>query len=179
MEDNISSASFVSETAMVKCRVCQTSLRKKNYKTHLKNIHPKKDYEDLSGKDQLKLSNMFFRGKSSKKSEGSRDVVAESEVNRDVSIHFDDFSQDVSNTIDGEADLTANVSKKRKAMEDDDDNEVRRKRFGSGDSAFSETPFDFTEEETESNRPKRTKVDQILIELQEVKSEFRELKKSN
>ena len=88
MEDNISSASFVSETAMVKCRVCQTSLRKKNYKTHLKKIHPKEDYEDLSWKDQLKLSKMFFRGKSSKKSEGSRYVFAESELIAEVVLPY-------------------------------------------------------------------------------------------
>ena len=93
-------------------------------------------------------------GSSSKKSGGSGGVVAESEVNKEVSINVDDSCEDISTEIDAEADMIEDVSKKRKAVEDDDIDE-RRKRFGSGDSAFSETPFDLSDE-LDNNRSKRT-----------------------
>ena len=81
---------------------------------------------------------MFFRDKSNKVKDISE--VAENEVNQDVTINFDDSSQDTSNKIDGEAEQTEDFSKKRKVIEEED-NEVRRKRFESGDSAFGENPF--------------------------------------
>ena len=61
MSEN-SPSSFVSEKAMVTCRICLTTLRKKYYKTHLKKIHPRANTDDLSGKDQLKISGMFLLG---------------------------------------------------------------------------------------------------------------------
>ena len=48
-----------SETALEKCRVCKITLRRKNYKAHLKNVHPKEDSDDLSGYSQPKITSMF------------------------------------------------------------------------------------------------------------------------
>ena len=48
-----------SETAIEKCRVCKITLRRKNYKAHLKNVHPKEDSDDLSGYSQPKITSMF------------------------------------------------------------------------------------------------------------------------
>ena len=47
---------FLSETMKVKCRICQMELLEKNYKHHLKTVHPKEDSKDLS-----RISDMFKR----------------------------------------------------------------------------------------------------------------------
>ena len=49
----------VSEKVTVKCRLCKIVLRRKNYKAHLKAVHPKDDPDDLSGWRQNKIDNMF------------------------------------------------------------------------------------------------------------------------
>ena len=177
MEGNSSSSGFVSETAMVKCRICQTSLRKKNYKTHLKKVHPIADCEDLSGKDQQKISSMFFTGRSSKGNDTlDKSTTPESDqimpVNPD-----DDTGQILQDESEREADITVDHSKKRKAMEDD--KVGKRRRFESGDSAFSDSSCVRSEEaeDDDQNSTKNTKLDMILQELQQVKSELRDLKK--
>ena len=43
----ISEMDHVSETAVEICRICKIKLRRKNYKAHLKNAHPKADVDDL------------------------------------------------------------------------------------------------------------------------------------
>ena len=48
----------ISEIATVKCRLCGTIMRRNNYKTHQKKIHPKLNSEDLSGWCQPKISNL-------------------------------------------------------------------------------------------------------------------------
>ena len=171
MEENSPSSAFVSETAMVKCRFCQTTLRKKNYKSHLKNIHPKQDCEDLSGKDQLKISSMFFKGNSSKKSKADVDSVVENTSVENILLPDQTRPDDA---VDEEGDFAASASRKRKAI--DDGNEGGRKRFESGDSAFSEA-FGVRGDEADHNCPSNDKLTQILQELQEVKTELRELKK--
>ena len=49
----------VSEKVTVKCRLCKIVLRRKNYKAHLKAVHPKDDPDDLSGWRQNKIDSMF------------------------------------------------------------------------------------------------------------------------
>ena len=49
----------ISEIATVKCRLCATTMRRKNYKAHLKKIHPKANSDDLSGWSQPKILNML------------------------------------------------------------------------------------------------------------------------
>ena len=114
MEEHSPSSAFVSETAMVKCRFCQTTLRKKNYKTHLKNIHPKQDCEDLSGKDQLKISNMFFKGNSSKKSKADVDSVVESTSVENILLPDQTRPDDA---VGEEGDFAASASRTRKAFQ--------------------------------------------------------------
>ena len=59
MDSTQGKISHVSETATVKCRVCKLVLRRKNYKAHLKALHPKDDPGDLSGWCQNKITSMF------------------------------------------------------------------------------------------------------------------------
>ena len=48
----------------IKCRVCNLNLLLKNYKSHLKNVHPDENVKDLRGANQLEISSSFsFRGK--------------------------------------------------------------------------------------------------------------------
>ena len=49
----------ISEVFTVKCKLCATTIRRKNYKVHLKTIYPKANSEDLSGWTQPKISSMF------------------------------------------------------------------------------------------------------------------------
>ena len=186
MEDNIdSSPSFVIETAMVKCRVCQTSLRKKNYKNQLKNQHPEEDSEDLSGKDQRKILSMFMLSNSSrknvKKGSGkdldSHEEAPNSDLDQAINIIDDEKRMETSQEIArGESDSAVSESKKRKALEDDSEVGLGRKRFESGDSAFSDSSL-IQIEETGNESSNNTKFDLILQELQYVKNEIRELKK--
>ena len=55
----------ISETAKVTCRVCRISLRRKNYKCHLKNKHPKENADDLSGLSQPKITSLLTQFTSS------------------------------------------------------------------------------------------------------------------
>ena len=181
MEENISSSSFVSEKAMITCRLCLTTLRLKNYKSHLKRIHPKANHEDMSGKDQLKISNMFSSTKSTKQTEGEGDddkgietVDGNVNVTKNTAQTFQDEeirnvdteSVDVT-LVHSEDNLIEFETRKRKTSEDD--NMPNRKRFESGDSAFSESSGGETEQ--------GNKLNQILIELKQVKAELRDLKK--
>jgi hypothetical protein len=59
MDHTESKQLHISEVATVKCRLCATTMRRKNYKAHLKKIHPKANSEDLSGWTQPKISTMF------------------------------------------------------------------------------------------------------------------------
>ena len=52
---------FLSKTVKVKCRICQTKLLKKNYKHHLKTVHPKENFKNLTTLGQYKISDMFKR----------------------------------------------------------------------------------------------------------------------
>ena len=52
---------FLSQTMKVKCRICPTELLEKNYKHHLKTVHPKEDSNDLSTSGHSKISDMFKR----------------------------------------------------------------------------------------------------------------------
>ena len=56
MENSAGKHYHISDIAMVKC---VTTMRRKNYKAHLKKIHPKANSENMSGWSQLKISNMF------------------------------------------------------------------------------------------------------------------------
>ena len=49
----------ISESATVTCRVCRIRLSRKNYKAHLKNIHPKENPNDLSGLSQPKITSLL------------------------------------------------------------------------------------------------------------------------
>ena len=53
--------SAVSETAIEVCRFCKLKLRRKNYKAHLKNVHPKENSDDLAGQTQIKITNLFSK----------------------------------------------------------------------------------------------------------------------
>ena len=43
------------------CRFCKVKLRRKNYKAHLKNVHPKENSDDLAGQSQMKITNLFSK----------------------------------------------------------------------------------------------------------------------
>ena len=137
------SSSFVSERAMVTCRLCQITLRKKNYKSHLKKRHPKANIDDLSGKDQLKLSNMFLLG------ESTRDKN-EKEVE---SMEVIDNLQDYDTVGDGDSDNDLVFHEEEKLPEA---NTNKRKRFESGDSAFSDNIGEIKQD---------SKLDEILKEF--------------
>ena len=38
---------FLSETASLKCRFCKKQLLRKNYKDHIKKVHPGENFDDL------------------------------------------------------------------------------------------------------------------------------------
>ena len=59
MDHTESKQLHISEVATVKCRLCSTTIGRKNYKAHLKKIHPKANSEDFSGWTQPKISTMF------------------------------------------------------------------------------------------------------------------------
>ena len=59
MENSAGKQYHISDIVMVKCRICVTTMRRKNYKAHLKKIHPKANSENMSGWSQPKISNMF------------------------------------------------------------------------------------------------------------------------
>ena len=61
----------ISESATVKCRFCLVSLRRKNYKAHLKKVHPRENAEDLSGRSQQRISSMFSASLSKKNQQDS------------------------------------------------------------------------------------------------------------
>ena len=63
---------YKSEIAIEKCRVCKISLLRKNYKAHLKNVHPKENANDLSGLSQPKIS--LFSHPNIKRKKGQNDV---------------------------------------------------------------------------------------------------------
>ena len=55
----------ISEIAKVTCKVCRISLRRKNYKFHLKNTHPKENSDYLSGLSQPKITSLLPQSTSS------------------------------------------------------------------------------------------------------------------
>ena len=55
------SRKFLSETLRVKCLYCGSEIMNKNYKQHLKNVHPNQDSSDLRIHGQRSLSDMFKR----------------------------------------------------------------------------------------------------------------------
>ena len=54
MEEN-----FISETATLKCRFCKKQLLRKNYKGHIKALHPGENFEDLKPSGQSTINDMF------------------------------------------------------------------------------------------------------------------------
>ena len=171
MSEN-SPSSFVSEKVMVTCRICLTTLRKKNYKTHLKKIHPKANTDDLSGKDQLKISSMFSLGGEEGSSKPNEKEAGSEKGGKDSNDSDTDNAVDT-NFVGGVEQLTEFDTRKRKVFEHEDPNEGQRKRFESGDSAFCENFVDKGGETKQDN-----KLDKILMELQQVKKEISDLKKS-
>ena len=71
---------YYSETVTIKCRVstCKKEILKKNYKLHLKSVHPKENCEDLTPYGQSKISDLFSN-KPKKKSVGQTDDDHEKE----------------------------------------------------------------------------------------------------
>ena len=165
MSEN-SPSSFVSEKVMVTCRICLTTLRKKNYKTHLKKIHPKANTDDLSGKDQLKISSMFSLGGEEGSSKPNEKEAGSEKGGKDSNDSDTDNAVDT-NFVGGVEQLTEFDTRKRKVFEHEDPNEGQRKRFESGDSAFCENFVDKGGETKQDN-----KLDKIQMELQQVKKEF-------
>ena len=113
------SSSFVSERVMVTCRLCQITLRKKNYKSHLKKRHPKANINDLSGKDQLKLSNMFMLGE-------SRSDNNEKEVE---SMEVIDNLQNYDRVGDGDSDNDMAFHEEEEQLQLPEADTKKRKRF--------------------------------------------------
>ena len=52
---------FPSETATLKCRFCRKQLLRKNYKSHIKDVHPGENFDDLKPCGQSTISDMFNR----------------------------------------------------------------------------------------------------------------------
>ena len=50
---------FLSETVKVKCQFCEKEIMRKNYKQHIRNVHPKKDPDDLTPLGQSRLTRFF------------------------------------------------------------------------------------------------------------------------
>ena len=72
--------SFKSETLQVLCRVCRKSVLNKNYKDHLKNMHPNEDHSDLRPHGQTMLDLSSWAIPRNKRDRSSLDNESESEV---------------------------------------------------------------------------------------------------
>ena len=148
--------------ATLKCRVCKTELRRKNYKAHLKAVHHKEDSGDLSGLSQNKLTSMLFRvgnrkvlrPTSEEEEPGGGSVSDDGRENfHDLEKHDDADKVDGGDGIDSFADVRHGESVKRTSqwVEEEDeqfksleeysplDEPGKKKRIKSGDSAFSES----------------------------------------
>ena len=71
------SRKYLSETLKVKCQHCGCEVMNKNYKQHLKNVHPKEDSTDLRIQGQRKVSDMFKSKPQASASTSSSDVTIE------------------------------------------------------------------------------------------------------
>ena len=136
----------VSESAIEICRICKLKLRRKNYKTHLKNVHPKSNSEDLSGWSQPKITSLFPQG-----------IAARIEVQEGP-----DQEESVVTEIDQVQNKSAQDSRKRKAESVEEDSAGRsRKRVESGDSGFGDpTPADISLNDHNDLGSKKTNVDE-------------------
>ena len=50
---------FPSETVKIKCQFCEKEIMRRNYKPHTRNVHPKKDLDDLPPFGHSKLTCFF------------------------------------------------------------------------------------------------------------------------
>ena len=50
---------YISESASLKCRVCQKEMLRKKYKQHLKIKHPKENNEDMTPFGQSKITDLW------------------------------------------------------------------------------------------------------------------------
>ena len=160
--------SYKSESLMEKCRVCKTVLLRKNYKTHLKKIHPKEDPGDLSGWSQQKIFSIFAAGG------GSRD---RKEVVEDKVEELQDVDDTVLPTQAGRFNDNKDVTEAEAGT-----GEIyvsRKKRFDSGDSAFIDddsTIEDFGPGSKDLDNDHVTKLDLILEQIKSLRSEVNDLK---
>ena len=122
----------LSEKANVKCRVCKTELRRKNYKAHLKAVHYKEDSGDLSGLSQNKLTSMLFRvgnrnvlrPTSEEEEPGGGSVSDDGRENfHDLEKHDDADKVDGGDGIDSFADVRHGESVKRTSQWDEEEDE--------------------------------------------------------
>ena len=191
MDSSESKILHVSEVVKVKCRICQVTLKRKNYKAHLKNVHPKENPEDLSGWSQPKIPSMFssfFGQKTGKMSSSNQSEdtmgddhseVAEPDADQPLGAH-DEGAGDGGGLSEEDAALGDNTSsgnlKKRKCTKDDFIVAGEKKRFLSGDSAFGDILGDeddgMLEVEADSQENLPSKLDQILQQLQEHKQQL-------
>ena len=103
---------FVSETIHIKCRICHKEMLRKNYKAHLKNVHPNENSQDTTPFSQRTISDLFSKFK---KTEKTSDIYTHTET-------IEDIPEKV-----GE-------SSKRRLENVDLEDERLRKRHESGDS---------------------------------------------
>ena len=180
----------ISEIAKVTCKVCRISLRRKNYKFHLKNTHPKENSDYLSGLSQPKITSLLPQSTSSH----SRKSTVVPQLGDDVE-DAGTVSLGVFPMAEGEVDSTAveqghqvsgevpdvSVNKDSLKRNKCDDDLPRKKRFKSGDSAFGDVDYDIAgdlsvkaaiDKDNESS-----KLDINIIELQPMKNDLKDLKK--
>ena len=180
----------LSEKANVKCRVCKTELRRKNYKAHLKAVHPKENAGDLSGLSQNKLTSMLLRVGNNRKvvrpTSEEEEQPGGGSVSDDVrknSVDLEEEIDDAEKVADWD-DIAAEhgESVKRKSSWGEEENEqlrsleeyghldkpAKKKRIESGDSAFSE-PVNETVEPIDLSD---SKLDLTLGKLQQQQNQF-------
>ena len=191
-------ASYLSETVTEKCRICKLNLLRKNYKAHLRNVHPEENEKDLSGWTQPKITSIFSHG-NIKRKKGQGDHTNEPKINEQQERVDNDNVEIVQNKIidHGASNCESQEDQSLIINHDDHHNQTqnsllneaimdelgtKRKKFRSGDSAFGDTPdSDHTElKPLEYNiESQTTKLDLVLKQLQDIKLKINELKKDN
>lgn len=106
---------FISETTQIKCRICHKEMLRKNYKAHLKNVHPTENSDDTTPFSQRTISDLFSKFK---KTEKTSEIDTHSET-------IEDITEKV-----GES------SKRRLENVDLEEGERLKKRHESGDSGI-------------------------------------------
>ena len=182
MEEN-----FIGQTATLRCRFCRKQLLRKNYKTHIKAIHPGENVDDLKPCGQSNISDLFNRQKqnkagSSSSVEGFAEPNEQGDTTEELLVIDDENTTTVGLEAVKDAQTIDIVSKETKTNVDDDTETEsiidKKKRHASGDSGFGGDDADSVTDRKRSRKDDENKVtnekldsklDKILHILEEKK----------